>query len=435
MHEARQDSFSVPPIQLADRFGNLLVDCPGLVLKRGGLHAITGPSGAGKTLFLHHLFFQERFFDPRKGEVLMLQDPGEGLTPHLRIGHQVKDLSIEAAESHPVFREFWKRFPASLSGGERQKVMAALVFGSNPSVLVCDEPAANLSREQADRLFDVIMEERKRRDFTFLFVTHDWSRIEAIADSVLYFEKGKPIRQVAKDELPAFEPFVLWKNWSSSGVQDLPNVERTGFPEISVENLEFSYGRHVVFDHFNWTSKGGSWWWVQGPNGVGKSTFAKLLCGLLQPVKGRILLEGNTVNLMSRTQRRSVQYTFQVGRHLFNPVQPMGRQLMPYFRGNRNELRKGMEQLGLPFHLLDVRPGTLSLGEAQRFNLLRAMASHPKILIVDEGFANLDITSRIRLLELLLQVQQELKCTLIVIGHDETLPRLYPGQILNLADK
>ena len=96
-------------------------------------------------------------------------------------------------------------------------------------------------------------------------------------------------------------------------------------------------------------------------------------------------------------------------------------------------LAQHLETLGLAAHDLKRRPHTFSMGELKRLNLIRALATSPRILICDEIFSALDLAARYDMLEYLEKFRRDSGLTLIVITQDHRLPRLKPGTILNLS--
>ena len=456
----KEEILEIPALHVLRPDGRILLDTPGIVLEKGNIYAISGPSGAGKTLFLNQLFFGKKIFSPQNGQFYMLQEPGGGLTPHLKIRAHFSDLSLIKEEPAKEIQAFMNRYPASLSGGERQRVMASLVLVRNPDLLICDEPTANLSQESARHLFETLLAAQKERLFTLLFVTHQWQWIQEFANYLLFFRKGMLVFKGAVSEMGDLAEYRVWldsrairedpldlvpgntaglkKNQPAKIETPPANIDskQKKLCRLEIRDFSLKLGERRLFQHFNWSSQGKPWWWVQGANGCGKSTLAKVLAGLINPDAGALFLDGIEIpfEIGARLQDggSAVQYAFQLGVHLFNPKVDMGKQLAPFFRGKGDRLLEYMDSAGLESDLLTQKPGTLSLGEKQRFNLIRALARQPRFLIADEILASLDHFSQVQVVNFLEQIQARNSMVVMVISHDRDLPAMHAGEVLSL---
>lgn len=167
---------------------------------------------------------------------------------------------------------------------------------------------------------------------------------------------------------------------------------------------------------------------VAGPSGSGKTTLLNLIGGLTRPTRGQILVDGRDVSGMSNQQvaqfrLEHVGFVFQaynllpVLTALENAEFPMLLQGVPADERKRRVrelfVRTGMEGLE------DRRPGKLSGGQQQRVAVVRAVVSKPALVLADEPTANLDAASSKALLDMMYELNQELRVTFVFATHDE----------------
>ncbi len=170
---------------------------------------------------------------------------------------------------------------------------------------------------------------------------------------------------------------------------------------------------------------------VVGESGSGKTTLVRCLGGLEAPTQGTIRYRG--------ASPREIQLVFQ-GRSL-NPRlrvrTSLGEALGNRGVSRREQRRRGEELLdlvGLAPAVLDRFPGQLSGGQRQRVAIARALAMEPKVLLLDEPVSSLDVSVQARVVNLLLDLQEELGLTMVVVSHDLTLICYLSHHIVVLRD-
>ncbi len=170
---------------------------------------------------------------------------------------------------------------------------------------------------------------------------------------------------------------------------------------------------------------------VLGPSGSGKSTLLGLLAGLDEPTTGRVLLDGQDLAALSEDQRagfraRNVGFVFQTF-HLLPTLTALENVLVPMELLGRDrpaDHRTRAESLLARVGLADRQhhyPAQLSGGEQQRVAVARAFAARPRILFADEPTGNLDRDTGHRIVDLLVELNQESETTLVLVTHDATL--------------
>lgn len=228
-------------------------------------------------------------------------------------------------------------------------------------------------------------------------------------------------------------------------------------PLLDVQSLSKQYRMdgHLFYavQDLSFTLEKGEILGVGGESGCGKSTVAKILMGLVEPSQGEILFEGEPLsNLMRRRSqgwRRRLQMVFQHPAASLNPSMKIRRILEEPFlihgwgevEDKKERLEELLTQVGLPGSFLSRMPHELSGGQKQRVAIARALSLNPSLLICDEPFSALDVTTQVQVTELLAKLHQEHQLTYVVISHDLSLLRafthrlliMYMGQVMELG--
>lgn len=198
-------------------------------------------------------------------------------------------------------------------------------------------------------------------------------------------------------------------------------------------NFLFKDARQQVLYDVNFKIKEGTCLGILGESGSGKSTTGRVLCGLLKPDRGNVLLKGKDV-YASRAGRRYLQenisivfqdYTTSVNPR-FRIKDIIGEGLKVYERhiGKTLDMKAEIEDLlikvGLEASLIERYPHELSGGQLQRVCIARAIASRPKLIVLDEAISSLDAHTQVQIMDLLQSLKEYLGLTYIFITHDLT---------------
>ena len=177
-----------------------------------------------------------------------------------------------------------------------------------------------------------------------------------------------------------------------------------------------------------------------GESGCGKTTTGKILSGLLKPSRGRVLFEGDDVSKLRgeayRRYRRSVQIIHQDPYASLNPSQTIFRILSyPLFRHklvrSTSEARERVAELLTRVDLtpagdiIDKYPHQLSGGQRQRVSIARALTTNPSVIVADEAVSMVDVSIRIGLLNMLMDMRTSLNVTIVFITHDLALAKYF----------
>lgn len=207
---------------------------------------------------------------------------------------------------------------------------------------------------------------------------------------------------------------------------------------LEIKNCCKAFGDQTVLQDVSLTIPDGSIIGMFGASGIGKSTLAKILCGVTKPDKGEAFLDGQLlVSEKSNYDRRrglSIQMVYQQPYATLDPSQKIGaglRELISYHRLTKNGqetktlIADILVQMQLPTRILAHLPRQISGGEAQRVALARALLLRPKLLILDEATSMLDVSTQANLLALV-KAQMIPSCgSVLFISHDRALTDFY----------
>lgn len=209
---------------------------------------------------------------------------------------------------------------------------------------------------------------------------------------------------------------------------------------ISLEQVRFSYTNRVedsVIDIDHWQVDTGEKVFICGPSGSGKSTLLNLLSGLLKPTSGSIEVLGQSLQSMSSKSRDSfrashIGYVFQQF-NLIPYLSPIDNVKLGAQFGRTNKRKKitlgdiktSLERLNIGQDLWNSPSRELSVGQQQRVAIARAIIKKPELLIVDEPTSSLDTENRDSFMDLLFEIAQPEKTTLLFVSHDHSLTQRF----------
>ncbi|MEJ5300644.1 MAG: ATP-binding cassette domain-containing protein [Thermodesulforhabdaceae bacterium] len=199
---------------------------------------------------------------------------------------------------------------------------------------------------------------------------------------------------------------------------------------ISMENVWFVRNGRAIIHNFSWQVEEGSHWILLGPNGSGKTTILKLIAGYLWPTEGVISVLGSEFGKIDlRVLRRQIGWVGSfLQEHIASEQTPMDiilsgamGSLWLYEKPSKKSiaLAESMADLVGCSHLLKTPYGVLSQGEKQRILLARALTAQPRLLLLDEPCAGLDMVAREHFLQVLSQLPVKLShpITIVLVTH------------------
>jgi peptide/nickel transport system ATP-binding protein len=218
--------------------------------------------------------------------------------------------------------------------------------------------------------------------------------------------------------------------------------------ELRFEGVTVRYGAgrhaHVAADAVDLVVPSGHVVGLVGESGSGKSTLARAAVGLVAPAAGRVLLDGEPV---PRRGRRPLQMVFQDPYASLDPRMTAGESIAEAIPRSpaaasrdrrRGEAARLTELVGLPTGTVDKFPAELSGGQRQRVALARALAGRPDVIIADEITSALDVSTQGAVLNLVRDLQRELRLSMLFISHNLAVVRyvadyvavMYQGRIV-----
>ena len=193
---------------------------------------------------------------------------------------------------------------------------------------------------------------------------------------------------------------------------------------IKFQDISLSYGNRIILDNINFEINEGQIFGMLGPNGVGKSTIFNLITGLIKPKTGKILINGNDVTNLPvylRAREFKVGYVPQYGGY-FNDLTVINNlnAISEIVSDDKNFMKNKIEYLANKFELeniKDIKAKFLSGGQKKKLVIALALLSDPKILLLDECFAALDVMTIKMLQEIIVNLQQETNITICICDH------------------
>jgi len=410
-----------------------------LRIERGERVLLLGPSGAGKSTLLAALAgLLAQDSGEREGSIqidgyagLLAQDPQTQLVM-ARCGDDVafgpENLGVRPAEIWPRVRESLARvgfrYPldrstSALSGGEQQRLALAGVLALRPSVLLLDEPTANLDPSGAALIRSVLA----GLDTTMVLVEHRVAEALPLVDRVVVLEPGAG---VAVDGPPS----TVFARYGDALARDgvwvpghpVPPRPAAGPPgEVLVTADRAAHTDRLAPTDL--TVRAGETVAVQGENGTGKTTLALALGGLIRPTSGSVTTpDGPPYRWRAATLARRIGSVFQNPEHQFVTARVADElALGPRRAGMRSEsvlstvddllVRLRLDRLAL------ANPYTLSGGEQRRLSVATALATAPRLLILDEPTFGQDRRTWTELVDLLAKLRDD-GCGIVTVTHD-----------------
>ena len=193
---------------------------------------------------------------------------------------------------------------------------------------------------------------------------------------------------------------------------------------IEFNNVTLSYGKRLILDSINLKINEGQIFGMLGPNGVGKSTIFNLITGLINTVSGQIKINGEDVTnypIYLRAKKFKVGYVPQYGGY-FNDLSLKDnlKAISEIVIDNKNLRSEKINYLLSKFELenvKDIKAKFLSGGQKKKLVIALSLLSDPKVLLLDECFAALDVLTIKMLQEIIVSLQQETKITICICDH------------------
>ena len=350
-------------------------------------------------------------------------------------------VALFKALSLPNPETIGERYPHQVSGGQLQRLAAAMALIGNPRLVIFDEPTTALDVTTQIDVLKAFKSVIRAGNVAGVYVSHDLAVVAQIADRIVVLKGGEVQESGTTAEIlsHAQHPYTreLLAAFEPKRRDSRPSTA-SATPLLSIDNLAAGYGQIqpnglpmvCAVRDVNLTLEKGRNLGIIGESGCGKSTLARAIAGIHPAAAGSIRFNGGTMEPAarnrSRDQLREMQIVFQSADTALNPAKPveeiLGRPLTFYGGLDRKarDARIGelLDMVRLPNAIRYRHPGELSGGQKQRVNFARALAASPQLIICDEITSALDTVVAAAIIELLKELQRELQLSYIFISHD-----------------
>jgi ABC-type glutathione transport system ATPase component len=413
---------------------------------------------------------------------MIFQNPRAALNPIRAIGQQIADAILShkrmskeqaAGEALELLRAVQIRdperrmaaYPHELSGGMCQRVMIAIAISCAPMLLIADEPTTGLDVTTQKVVMDLLARIAADRGMATILITHDLGLAARYCHRVVVMEQGRLVEEAAPQTLFRKPRHVYTKRLvaasptATSRIEDLVTDEEKsqylavlaacrprpapppGTPlllDVKCLAKRYDQGSPAVTD-FSMTMAAGESVGLVGESGSGKTTTSRMICRLIDPSEGVILFDGQSIGHLAARDfhrspvRKEIQLVFQDPNDSLNPrftafdciAHPLLR-LAGMRPGDalRQRVEECAQRVGLPLGLLPRFPHQLSGGQKARIGIARAIACRPRLLVLDEPTAALDVSVQAVVLQLLDRLRREDNLAFLFVSHDLNVVRM-----------
>ena len=428
------------------------------------------------------------------------QDAAASLNPVFTIGTQMAeviegsaaqrrrsaiDLLSEVRVTQPGQR--LAAYPHMLSGGIKQRVLGAMALAGRAGLVIADEPTTALDVTVQAAYLRLMSDLRRRHGFALLMISHDLGVVRGMCEHVAVMKDGRivehgPVERIFDAPEHAYTRSLLRSRASVDarvhwlgGLEEEAASEPTATPAtpstpalatatdtpplLQVQALRRTFrlrdglfGQREVraVDGVDFTIRAGETLSLVGESGSGKTTTANMVLGLEQPDAGRIRWQGLDIATMDPTQRAawrlqtnavfqdpmgSLDPRMRVGASIAEPLRQIAG-LTARERADRVEAALRAVSL-LPEHA-ERFPHEFSGGQRQRLAIARALVTRPRLIVLDEPVASLDLTIQAQVMNLLKRLQLDTGIGYLMISHNLATVRflstrvavLYGGRIV-----
>lgn len=409
-------------------------------------------------------------------------------------GANLKTAAIDALKQVRIANpeQRYHSYPFELSGGMCQRIVIAIALACRPQLLIADEPTTGLDVTTQKAIMDLVVDLARERNMGALLITHDLGLASAYCDRIVVMQDGKIVDQGTTDALfanpghPYTERLIRATPRPNSRLTDLltdpvkTDVADTAAPVpapssasssdvlLDVKDLVKTYPvgtssplsfmdsvkRRIArtpaetfraVGGISFSVAAGESVGLVGESGCGKSTTSSMVSRLIDKTEGEIVFDGVDIGAVPAKDfarhalRPAIQMVFQDPTESLNPRFTAFQSITDPMRrlggvSSTDEAWSRAEsvakQVGLPAHLLTRFPHQLSGGQKARVGIARAIALHPKLLILDEPTSALDVSVQAVVLNLLADLRQELAISYIFVSHDLNVVRLLCDRVI-----
>ena len=334
-----------------------------------------------------------------------------------------KELKLEHLMNRNIFE---------LSGGEKQKIAIASIYALNQEIYVLDEPSSSLDIKTMNELSHIITK-LKSIGKTIVIAEHRLWYLKDIVDRAIYIEDGKIIKEYSIDDIDNLRDAERMRtglrhtNYKSIKAY-VPSETVCNENLLKVENLIFRKSAKTILHIDNLKFHYGNIIGIIGENGIGKSTFAKIVCGLYRESKGKFFKKNKRFSSRSRL-KESLLIMQEVNCQLFTDS-VYDELLLTSKTKDKNVIDDWIDDMDLK-NISERNPHTLSGGQKQRVIILSALLSDKEILFFDEPTSGLDYRNMMIVAKNIKKIKEENRLILI-ISHDTEFLESVCDTVINL---
>ena len=351
------------------------------------------------------------------------------------------------------------RYPHQVSGGQLQRLMAAMALCGKPDLMVLDEPTTALDVTTQIEVLKAFKKVIKEQNSAAIYVTHDLAVVAQVADHIVVLYSGEVMEQGPADQI-INNPQHAYTKRLMEAVRPIPiagmGTEVSGdhdraIDNIQVEDMTAGYGgivngepRVTILRDINVSVKNGHVVGVIGESGCGKSTLARVMAGMLPPARGKVILDGEVLEgaLDDRKldELQKVQFVFQMADTALNPKQVIGDIIgrpLEFYHGLKGKEKHAkvaeiLDLVELPAEFASRYPAELSGGQKQRINMARSLAANPEVMLCDEVTSALDSIVGANVIKLLTGLRDKTGVSFVFISHDLSTVASFADEIVVL---
>jgi peptide/nickel transport system ATP-binding protein len=354
---------------------------------------------------------------------------------------ELKAIALFRELALPEPETIGQRYPHQVSGGQLQRLMAAMALITDPDVVILDEPTTALDVTTQVEVLRAFRRVVRERQVTAVYVSHDLAVVAQMADHILVLRDGR-MREVGTTERLLAAPQNDYTKSLLAAARPAPRASAAdagdGDVLLRVQGLSAGYGARdrnggpavMILEDIDLELRRGQAIGVIGESGSGKTTLARAVAGLLGPSAGTMEFHGRplppTLEQRTKDDLRRIQIVFQSADTALNPshtIESILARPLVFYKGLKGAaLRRRIDELldlvKLSRTLAGRLPGGLSGGQKQRVNLARALAAEPDLILCDEVTSALDTVVGAAVLDLIADLRRQLGVSYLFISHD-----------------